>query len=238
MKKSLLAGVSLGALALASGAQAADMAARPVYKAPVAAPVWSWTGFYVGANVGGASARTNIFSTYLFPDPSLNSSQSGVIGGLEAGYNWQFNSLVVGLEGDISAASLGRTTSPGANAPLNDTFNGNMTALGTVRGRIGWAFDRLLIYGTGGVAFANLKDQYSSTGFLPPGSASASSSATGWTAGGGVEFALSANWTAKAEYLHVGFSNRSATATEVSSTYTFAFKDSVDIGRVGINYKF
>jgi opacity protein-like surface antigen len=86
MKKSLLAGVSLGALVLASGAQAADLAARPVYKAPAAAPVWSWTGFYVGANVGGA---TNIFSTYLFPNTSFNSSQSGVIGGLEAGYNWR-----------------------------------------------------------------------------------------------------------------------------------------------------
>ncbi len=116
MKKSLLAGVSLGALALASGAQAADMAARPVYKAPVVAPVWSWTGFYVGANVGFARARTNISNpnnTYLFPGASFNSSQSGVIGGLEAGYNWQFNSVVVGLEGDISAASLGRSTSPG-----------------------------------------------------------------------------------------------------------------------------
>src|SRR5882757_47538 len=98
MKKSLLAGVSLGALVLASGAQAADMAARPVYKAPVAAPVWSWAGFYVGANVGGASARTNISNpndTYFRPlSSSFNSNQSGVIGGLEAGYNWQFNNVV------------------------------------------------------------------------------------------------------------------------------------------------
>jgi outer membrane immunogenic protein len=241
MKKSLLAGVSLGALALASGAQAADMAARPVYKAPVAAPVWSWAGFYVGANVGFASARTNISNpnnTFFFlASSNFNSSQSGVIGGLEAGYNWQFNSVVVGLEGDISAASLSRSTSPGTIAPPADTFNGNMTALGTVRGRIGWAFDRILIYGTGGVAFADLKDQYVSPIF--PFTATASSSATGWTAGGGVEFALSGNWTAKVEYLHVGFPSRSATVSPFASTpYIFAFKDSVDIGRVGINYKF
>jgi outer membrane immunogenic protein len=236
MKDSLLAGVSLGALALASGAQAADMAARPVYKAPVAAPVWSWTGFYVGANVGGASARTNIFSTYLFPNTSFNSSQSGVIGGLEAGYNWQFNSVVLGLEGDISAASLSRSTSPGSSGFTGDTFNGNMTALGTVRGRIGWAFDRLLVYGTGGVAFANLKDQYVSPQILF--TTTASSSVTGWTAGGGVEFALSGNWTAKAEYLHVGFPTRSVSVIGTGNTYVFAFKDSVDIGRVGINYKF
>jgi outer membrane immunogenic protein len=240
MKKSLLAGVSLGALALASGAQAADMAARPVYKAPVAPPVWSWTGFYVGANVGGASARTHINSpdnSYFFPaNSSFNSNQSGVIGGLEAGYNWQFNSVVLGLEGDISAASLSRSTSPGPIGITGDLFNGNMTALGTVRGRIGWAFDRLLVYGTGGVAFANLKDQYFSPAF--PFTAAPSSSATGWTAGGGVEFALSGNWTAKAEYLHVGFPSRSVTVIAIGNPYLFAFKDSLDIGRVGINYKF
>jgi outer membrane immunogenic protein len=240
MKKSLLAGVSLGALALAGGAQAADLAARPVYsKAPVAVPTWSWAGFYVGANVGVASARTNISNpnnTYLLANSSFNSNQSGVIGGLQAGYNWQFNNFVFGLEGDISAASLGRSTSPGPiSGNPTDLFNGNMTTLGTVRGRVGWAFDRLLIYGTGGVAFANLGDQYFSPAF--PFTATASSSATGWTAGGGVEFAVWGNWTAKAEYLHVEFPSRSATAT-FGVPYTFAFKDSADIGRVGINYKF
>jgi outer membrane immunogenic protein len=240
MKKSLLAGVSLGALALASGAQAADMAARPVYKTPVATPVWSWTGFYVGANVGFASSRTRISnpdnSYFSLSNASFNSNQSGVIGGLQAGYNWQFNNIVVGLEGDISAASLNRSTSAGTLGFTGDTFNGNMTALGTVRGRIGWAFDRLLIYGTGGVAFANLKDQYFSPVF--PFTAGPSSSVTGWTAGGGAEFALSGNWTVKAEYLHVGFPSRSATVTAIGNTYLFAFKDSLDIGRVGINYKF
>jgi outer membrane immunogenic protein len=241
MKRSLLAGVSLCAIALATGAHAADLGVRPAYKAPAMAPApWSWAGFYVGANVGFASARTNIANpndTFFFPaGSSFDSNETGVIGGLQAGYNWQFNSVVVGLEGDISAAALNRTTSPGAIAPTADTFNGNMTALGTVRGRIGWAFDRVLVYGTGGVAFANLKDQYSSPIF--PFTASASSSATGWTAGGGVEYALTDHWTARAEYLHVGFQNRSATGSPFGNSYAFAFKDSLDIGRVGINYKF
>jgi outer membrane immunogenic protein len=243
MKKSLLAGVSLGALALASGAQAADMAPRPAYKAPGAIPVWSWAGFYVGANVGVAGARTNISNpslNYFFPFGStVDSNKTGVIGGVQAGYNWQFDNLVVGVEGDISVASLNRTTSPGAIAFAGDTFNGNMTALGTVRGRVGWAFDRVLVYGTGGVAFANLKDEYNSPNFPPPFTASATSSVTGWTAGGGIEYALFGNWTAKIEYLHVGFPSRSATASPIPpTTYTFAFKDSLDIGRVGINYKF
>ena len=243
MKKSLLASVSLGALAIASGAQAADMAAaRPVYtKAPVAAPVWNWTGFYVGANVGYANERTSISNpgaNYFFPvGSSFDSNQGGIIGGLEAGYNWQFSNVVLGVEGDISGASLGRTT---LSAPLGllagDAYSGNVTALGTVRGRLGFAFDRVLVYGTGGVAFADLKDQYVSASF--PFTAAASSSATGWTAGGGVEYAFSGNWSAKVEYLHVGFSSRPATLNPIGTPYTFAFKDSLDIGRVGINYKF
>jgi opacity protein-like surface antigen len=93
-----------------------------------------------------------------------------------------------------------------------------------------------LVYGTGGVAFANLKDQYFSPLF--PFTASTNSFDTGWTAGAGVEFALFGNWTAKAEYLHVGFPNRSSAVTVIGNTYTFNFKDSADIGRVGINYKF
>jgi outer membrane immunogenic protein len=243
MKKSLLAGVSLGALALAGGAQAADLAPSPVYsKAPVAvpAPIWSWTGFYVGATLGGAAERTNIANPTgnVFPaGTSFNSDPSGVIGGLEAGYNWQLNNLVLGIEGDISAAALGRTVVPPPAFFPGDTYTGNMSALGTVRGRIGLAFDRVLVYGTGGVAFASLKDQYASQQFVFVDTAS--SSATGWVAGGGVEFAAWQNWTVKAEYLHVDFGSRSVTAMGLAGiAYSFAFKDSADIGRVGINYKF
>lgn len=233
VKKSLLAGVSLGAIALAGGAQAADLGSRPVYKAPVAAPVWSWTGFYVGANVGVARARTDVSGGVL--TGPFDSTKTGVIGGVQAGYNWQFNSLVVGLEGDISAASLNRSTSAGSLGLTGDTFNARMPWLGTVRGRIGWAFDRTLVYGTGGAAFAQLKDEYVSPLF--PFTASSSSTVTGWTAGGGVEYAFANHWTAKAEYLHVGFPDRTA-ADSAGSGYVFNFKDSLDVGRVGINYKF
>src|SRR5215471_3956966 len=113
MKRSLLAGVSLGALALASGVQAADLGARPAYKAPVIAPApWSWTGFYVGGNVGVVRARNSIadapgtlFAGWLNGATYSNNS-TGVIGGLEAGYNWQMANLVLGIEADISASSL------------------------------------------------------------------------------------------------------------------------------------
>lgn len=235
MKKSLLASVSLGALALATSAQAADIAAHPAYKAPAMAPApWSWTGFYVGGNVGFARARTDVDSpTYILS--SADSTQSGVIGGVQAGYNWQFNNFVVGLEGDISFGSLRGSTAI-TNGATGDAINTAMNALGTVRGRVGLAFDRILIYGTGGAAFASLKDEYSGPAF--PFVASPSSTATGWAYGGGIEYALMGHWTAKAEYLHVGFPSRSGTEATSGFGYTFNFKDSLDIGRVGINYKF
>jgi outer membrane immunogenic protein len=236
MKKALFAGVSLSTLTLLGAAHAADMG-RPVYKATPAAPVpFSWTGFYFGGNIGGARRSSQIAdapSSVAFgwlPSP-VDSDKTGLIGGLQGGYNWQAGNLVLGIEGDISFASLKSSVS---NISLSgaDTFSANMNTLGTVRGRLGWAVDRVLFYGTGGVAFANIKNEINSPVFAPTGP---SSNRTGWTAGGGIEYAVTGNWTVRAEYLHVGFSDKTA----VDPTgYAFAFKNSADIGRVGVNYKF
>jgi outer membrane immunogenic protein len=243
MKLSLLAGVSLSAIALAGGVQAADLGPRPVYKAPALAPAaWNWTGFYVGANVGAAFSNGSVADDPSSFVPWLNGASFGnngvgAIGGLQAGYNWQMTSLVLGIEADISASSLNHTNSNVA-APFGgggpDAYNTKLSWLATVRGRVGWAMDRTLFYGTGGVAFANLKDTITDTWF--PISASTNSSVTGWTAGGGIEYALRDHWTAKVEYLHIGFPDR--TGLDVPSGYAFRFKDAIDIGRVGINYKF
>jgi outer membrane immunogenic protein len=242
MKTTLLAGVSLGALAIAVGAQAADLS-RPVYKAPVAAPAWYWTGFYVGGTFGGVWARSTVgndpasafggyFNPFYFSDFTTNGA--GVIGGAEAGYNWQVANWVLGLEVDFSGSSLNHTVA--SPYPfLTDTFQTRLNWLSTVRGRIGYASNGWLVYGTGGAAFASLKDSYYST---PLASVAAPrSTVAGWTVGGGVEYALTDHWTVKAEYLHVGFENRTATDTS-GFGYIFDFRDRVDIGRVGINYKF
>lgn len=251
MKKSLLAGASLGVIALATGSHAADIGARPFHKAPPITPApWSWTGFYVGANVGAVWGRNSVSddpsSTDFWiagggSDPgTVDANSTGVIGGLQAGYNWQYASVVFGIEGDISLSSLDHTvtitTSIGGGP---DSYRSELSALGTIRGRIGWAFDRLLLYGTGGGAFARLKSEYvdppSVTGFI----VSPRSNVTGWTAGGGFEYAFTDHWTAKAEYLHVWFPDRSGTfIIGPGASYTFNFKDSLDIVRVGINYKF
>jgi outer membrane immunogenic protein len=255
LKKSLLAGASLGAIALATGSQAADLGARPVYRAPPLAPApapFSWTGFYVGANVGAAWARSSVSDDLATSTAipwisgakgavgTVNADNTGVIGGFQAGYNWQFTSLVLGVEGDISFSSLDRTVAftAGIGGGVGDTYRSRLDTLGTLRGRIGWAFDRVLVYGTGGAAFASLKDQYTDPPSVAGFTLSPSSSVTGWTAGGGIEYAFADHWTARAEYLHVGFPDRSLTIQVFGSPYGFIFKDSLDIARVGINYKF
>jgi opacity protein-like surface antigen len=244
VKKSLLAGASIGAIMLATGAQAADLnvhpARAPVYKAPPVAP-WTWTGFYVGGNIGAVAATRSVETDpstitllTLFGAPDHNDKTS-VIGGFEAGFNWQVSNLVLGAEADISFAALdSSSTVASGRGPLN--YNSSLDWLSTVRGRLGLAFDRLLIYGTGGGAFAQLHERLSDPA-VSAFSASPSPGVTGWTAGGGVEYAFADHWTAKAEYLHVAFPDRTAT-TLAGGSYTFKFKDALDIGRVGINYKF
>ena len=226
MKRILLAGV--GVLALASLANAADLPRQMYTKAPppMVAPYYNWTGFYLGINGGGAWGTSNWSSTGDF-DVS-----GGMIGGT-IGYNWQTGPWVFGLEGDVDWASVkGTTNNVGC---LGGGCSSENTWLGTARGRVGYAFDRWLVYGTGGAAIADLKDTYTSPTFAFVAAPGATT--WGWTAGGGVEYAVADHWTVKAEYLHVGFGNR--TVDNLSTFgYGLVFKDRLDIARVGINYKF
>jgi outer membrane immunogenic protein len=154
-------------------------------KAPVyVPPPYNWTGFYVGINGGGGFGNSHFDSTGGF-DVS-----GGLIGGT-AGYNWQFGTWVVGLEGDIDWANVKGST----NVACPAGCSGNNTWLGTARGRVGYAFDRWMPYITGGAAFGDVQATH-------PGFTGMSSTQVGWTAGAGVEFAIANNWTAKVEYLH------------------------------------
>jgi outer membrane immunogenic protein len=225
------AGASLGAVALATGAHAADLGAQPAYKAP--AP-WNWTGFYVGGTIGGVWSSSESSNDTFGIGGATDMSATGVIGGVEGGYNYQIGHAVFGVEGDISWSSLNAAASA-APDPVSQTYSSRLNALATVRGRIGWAFDRLMVFGTGGAAFANLRDQFVWNSVMSTGPGA---DVAGWTAGAGVEYALTNNWTVKAEYLHIGLPDRTVTAFTGDIPYSFAFKNSFDIGRVGINYKF
>jgi len=218
--KSFLLGCSAPlALILAGVANAADVSVsdkHPVYQ-PVVTPSYDWSGFYVGLNGGGSWG----ISRFNFPVPGTThvSTAGGMFGGT-AGANYQIGHLVLGLESDFDAAGVN-----GSNncAVAGLTCSSRNDWLGTVRGRIGYAFDRFMPYITGGAAFGDLK---AST----PGSGSISSDQTGWTVGGGIEYALSNKWTIKLDYLHVDFGNINWPAVRVH------FDE--DTVRAGINYKF
>jgi len=235
IKGLFLASAAIVALPIGA-ATAADLPAKmPVKAAPVAPPPFNWTGFYVGANAGVIWSRSSATqvdtSGIIFPNDSTTGT--GFIGGVQAGYNWQFSNFVLGVEGDIDFASVNKSV---ALPPLflAGTHNSKLSALGTVRGRIGLAVDRFLPYVTGGVAFANLKNEYIS---IFPFTVDRGSSATGWTVGGGVEYAFDMHWSAKAEYLYVKFPDKTV-AVGAATPYIFNFSDAESILRAGINYRF
>ncbi|WP_315797488.1 MULTISPECIES: porin family protein [unclassified Bradyrhizobium] len=214
MKKILLATVALAALA--APAAAADLAARPTYtKAPVAAPVLTWTGFYIGA-MGG----------YANEDADFAAMKGGFAGGT-VGYNWQQGAVVFGLEADAAWADINANVGAlGVNA------ESKIRDWGTVRGRIGYAFGPTLLYATGGYAWADNRISLTAPGFA----ASDSKIHSGWTVGAGVEYMFAPNWSLKGEYLYKSFGGESYTFTGLGTLATGTLN--VHSGQVGINYHF
>lgn len=226
MRKLLLATTALAALVV-TPALAADMAA-PVYKAPPPpAPVWSWTGFYIGVNAGwkginsaGMTSAPNDAATVGFntaciaagacPQNYGNASGNGFIGGGQVGYNWQIQNYVVGLETDFDGTSARATRNISVTAPGFFPFDGSQSTrenyLGTVRGRVGvLATPSLLAYVTGGYAYSSLNRSWAGSfpGFGSAWSGSATNIVSGWTAGGGLEWAVGNGFLLGAEYLYV-----------------------------------
>jgi outer membrane immunogenic protein len=220
--KKIFAGLGLVALlGMAGTASGADLPRRPPPPAQPAyyAPIYNWTGFYVGINGGGGWGTSHWDSTGSF-DVS-----GGLIGGT-LGYNWQAGQIVFGLEGDIDWSNIKGNTFTACTLGCQ-TEN---TWLGTVRGRIGYAFDRFMPYVTGGFAFGDVKA-------TTPGFIGASDTRTGWTLGGGLEFALAGNWTVKAEYLYVDLGNFNCGLNCGATTPdNVSFKS--NIVRAGLNYRF
>jgi len=226
MKRILIA----AALALAAGGQAlaADLPQpgpppprAPATYVPAPVPVFTWTGIYVGVNGGYGFG----YSNWSAPPPATgNFNTSGFLVGGTLGGNYQWGQFVLGIEGDGDWTNLSGTTT-------TNCFPGCTTQsdwLATVRGRAGYAFDRILFYGTAGGAFGNLQ---AAAGVLP----FSSTTQIGWTAGGGVEFAFTPNLTAKVEYLYVDLGNLSCNVNCAAGT-SVTFTENVV--RAGINYKF
>ena len=226
---------------LATPALAADLGPAPVEPmAPM--PVYSWTGFYVGAHAGygwGDSDFDLVFPTNTTLNTSVGFDPDGFVGGLQLGYNYQWdNSFLLGVEADISFSNMHDGDDFVLNTVPNFVRHGSIDidSMGTLRARAGVTFDNVLVYATGGLLWIN---QDASVEFpTNPASGSSSDLSMGWVVGAGLEYALDSNWSIKAEYLYgeVGSDSFALTGTIIANKVTY--DTYVSIVRLGINYRF
>jgi outer membrane immunogenic protein len=233
------------------GLQSATAADMPVpVKAPMAiSHTPSWAGFYAGVNAGVISERSGA-STFVPSEPaignfclafdcSLDPSQNavGVLGGAQIGYNFQSGNIVYGVEADFGLSSAKKNSTTLTNG-YNWSANTGIDALGTARLRLGYAFDNALLYATGGLAYAKVRDSYQgATGY--------NWTNTGWRAGyavgGGLEYMFSRNWSGKVEGLYYDLGSKDHVTEGPGVGFAaVGIHDHMTgaIARIGLNYLF
>jgi outer membrane immunogenic protein len=236
MRYSILAAAGSLIIAAASPTFAADLA-RPAPYAPYAppaavyAPVFSWTGFYVGGNAGWGWTKGDGDIAFGGPSGSFSGDGNGFLGGAQIGYNWQAGNWVYGLEADFQG-SAGKGDVHGSAGGVTFSGDSKNPWFATARGRIGYAFGRSMIYGTGGAVYG--KSTLDGTSTLG-GSFSDSTTYWTWTAGLGYEAMLWDRWSAKIEYLYAGTPSDVPTPPGTSNVDGSA---NTSIVRAGLNYHF
>ncbi len=221
----------------AVSAFAADLPSAAPPPPPPPPPVYNWTGFYIGGNAGVGWANggnVTVNDPKLGPQSISVSSHSGFIGGGQIGYNIQAGAFVYGIEADIQYADIGSSVNWGPYGKLGLSTGSSGEYFGTVRPRLGYAIDRTLLFITGGLAYGGLN--------CSPVSGNATSN-VGYALGGGVEYALTYNWTVKLEALYINLTNggnRTVYVTNGGIVYpvTASNGNGGGVVRVGINYKF
>lgn len=221
MKKMLFASAML-AMTMGGPAYAADMAAAP------AMSTYNWSGFYAGVQAGyawgDATAPYGFVSGGPYPAFQAAAKQKGFIGGVHAGYDYQLDSIVFGVEGDVEYSNVkGDDGGSGGHVNgLDDKWQGSL------RGRLGYAFDNVLVYGTGGVAFmhatATAPGYTDGVGF------------TGWTAGAGAQYALTPQLSVRAEYRYTDFGKSEAAFPAYG--YYENYNPKQNAVRIGLSYRF
>ena len=248
---SIAAVAAVSTIAFVQFASAADLPTKaPIYTAPPP-PVWSWTGFYIGVNVGGSIGRDPTHVSEFGPGVignivSQTISPAGFIGGGQIGYNYQFApNWVVGLEGDYQGASQKDSSCfgscgaiGGGSAALNITQK--VESFATARARLGYTGSPYLWYVTGGAAWAKVHNELVFTTASIASEGSANFNKSGWAIGGGVETRLAGGWTAKLEYLYMDLGSITDVAVATLPLTIFTQKSDIrdNIVRVGLNYKF
>lgn len=220
-------------------AQAADLPVRPYTKAPVLAPTYDWSGFYLGVNVGLGLGRdlSNITNTTALQSSTAYLGPIGAIGGAQAGYNWQTGDWVFGLETDIQGSAMRDDGFCGRFCRVGYfRFDQKLDWFGTTRARVGLATGPVLSYVTGGVAYGGVQTDAAFFDFAP-GTFSMKGTRTGWTVGSGVEASLGGAWTAKIEYLYVDLGTQSANFTAGGFNYAVSSEIREHIFRAGLNYR-
>lgn len=252
MNKRFFLGVAGLVIAIAGPAVAADLPVAPVKAAPFAAR-FSWTGCYLGAHVGGAWERKDATDPVLLVQEGLlpgntvgtttvRVNSTGPMYGGQIGCDYQFApSWVVGVEGAVSAGALRGSTVVPLPANAGDTANVTVRTdfIPSLTGRLGYAFDQWLFYGRGGVAWTN--DKYSVTGVFTgiPFDAEGLGMRTGWTAGAGVEWAFTNDWSARLEYDYYDFGHSNVLMSDATNGFAsiVTFRQSAQMVKLGLNFR-
>jgi outer membrane immunogenic protein len=252
MRKTIITAAIAASAAFGGAALAADI---PRKSAPVpfvqAVPIFTWTGFYVGLNGGyifdgGRSTVTGspaLLATGFAPTGGSKTLGDGFTIGGTLGYNYQIGSFVAGLEADLNYVDLGKK-STSVIGSLSTTLSQDASYLGTVRGRLGVAFDRLLIYATGGLAYGDQDASTSISGLGRTWAGSKSTTRFGYTVGAGLEYAIDRNWSAKIEYLYYDLGKSDYTSPQITGAAlpgvfgTTRAENKGNLVRAGINYRF
>jgi outer membrane immunogenic protein len=226
--------VTAGGAFCAGAAAAADL---PLARSPVApvasasAAIYTWTGFYIGGQTGAGFGRSS-WSDPITGGNNIFGSGAGFVAGGQIGANYQWNVLVLGVEGDFNWAGL----KGNGGDFLGDTISTDTQWTSTVAGRVGAAFNRLLIYGKGGAAFARDRSTFTD---LAGNSASSAFMRTGWTAGVGLEYGITNDWSAKIEYDYLSFGAQPLNfATATPTTYASSATLNVQEVKAGVNFHF
>ncbi len=232
MKKVLLATAALAVVGATQSARAADLGARAPYyqKAPAyMAPIYNWTGFYIGAHLGGAFSSNNNFSGLAIG----NSSNGRFLGGVQVGADWQFApNWVLGAEGQYSWLS----GNVGAVFPPGYIYTNNQRGLGSITGRFGYTWGPGLIYVKGGYAFSDNNESVTLGGAAVPFAISGDHS-NGYTVGAGLEYMFAPSWSAKVEYQYYNFGDARFTAPAALVPFGNFTTDDHTV-KAGVNYRF
>jgi outer membrane immunogenic protein len=244
MKKFFIGGVAFATLSAVGPVAAADMPVKAaVYKAPPPIVAYSWTGFYVGGHLGYGWAKPDVSDpTTGAPVAAPLPSPRGFLGGAQVGFNYEVARWVFGIEADYTWTDVKGT----ANCFVLSCAPGGLTLYGypdqhaTLAGRIGYDFDRLLLYVKAGGAWVHEKFQHTAIAgarCLVP--CTASNTGTGWVVGGGFEYALTNNWSVKLEYTYMNFGTKVLTDVTNGVDHDIFNETRVlqDV-KLGLNYKF